>query len=94
MLSERLQKRLMKDRPMTTITMRIPVDMLESLREIAPRKGFSKYQTLLKSYISDGLRRDEAQYTLGSTTQTTDVPREQGVPDKVLEEAAGEAVVP
>ncbi len=60
MLSERLQKRLAKDRPMTTITLRIPVDVVESLEAIAPLKGFSGYQTLLKSYLSEGLRRDEA----------------------------------
>ncbi|WP_051088779.1 hypothetical protein [Lamprocystis purpurea] len=60
MLSERLQKRLAKDRPMTTITLRIPVDVVESLEVIAPLKGFSGYQTLLKSYLSEGLRRDEA----------------------------------
>jgi hypothetical protein len=29
-----------KDRPMTTITLRIPLDVVESLKEIAPQKGF------------------------------------------------------
>ncbi len=47
MLSERLKKRLIKDRPMTSITIRIPVDVVESMKEIAPHKGFSGYQTLL-----------------------------------------------
>jgi hypothetical protein len=60
MLSERLQKRLSKDRPMTTITLRIPADVVESLEEIALLKGFSGYQTLLKYYLSEGLRSDEA----------------------------------
>ena len=59
MLSERLKKRLNKDRPMTSITLRIPVDVVESMKEIAPHKGFSGYQTLLKLYISEGLRNDE-----------------------------------
>jgi hypothetical protein len=40
--------------------MRIPVDVVESLKEIAPHKGYTGYQTLLKSYISEGLRKDEA----------------------------------
>ena len=48
MLSDRMKKRLVKDRPMTTITLRIPVDVVESLKEIAPQKGLSGYQTLLK----------------------------------------------
>lgn len=60
MRSERLKKRLTKDRPMTTITLRIPIDVVDSLKEIAPLKGLTAYQTLLKSYISEGLRRDEA----------------------------------
>ena len=48
---------------MTAITMRIPVDVVESLKEIAPHKGYTGYQTLLKSYISEGLRKDEAQFS-------------------------------
>ena len=61
MINERVKKRLHKDRPSTTITMRIPVDVVESLKALAPTRGFAAYQTLLKSYISEGLRRDEAQ---------------------------------
>src|ERR1700741_3076141 len=61
MINERLKKRLRKDRPSTTITMRIPTDVVESLKAVAPIRGFTAYQTLLKSYISEGLRRYEAQ---------------------------------
>ena len=61
MITERLRKRLKKDRPTTTISMRIPIDVLDSLKTIAPSRGFTAYQTLMKSYIGDGLRRDEAQ---------------------------------
>jgi hypothetical protein len=62
MINERLRKRLKKDRPTTTIMMRIRVDVVESLKVIAPLRGFAAYQTLLKGYISDGLRRDEAEF--------------------------------
>lgn len=61
MITERLRKRLKKNRPTTTISMRIPMDVLDSLKTIARTRGFNAYETLLKSYISDGLRRDEAQ---------------------------------
>ena len=64
MISDTLKSRLKKDRPMTSITLRVPVDVVESMKTIAPCKGFSGYQALLKSYISEGLRRDEAQFTL------------------------------
>jgi hypothetical protein len=90
MRSERLQKRLTKDRPMTTITLRIPVDVVESLKEIAPLRGLSGYQTLLKSYISEGLRRDEAQFAKAPTDRLFAALRKRGVPDSVLDEAARE----
>src|SRR5215469_18565373 len=66
MISDRLKKRLQKDRPSTRVTMRIPADVIESLNAIAPLRGFTAYQTLLKSYISEGLSREEA--ALGDTT--------------------------
>jgi predicted DNA binding CopG/RHH family protein len=90
MRSERLKKRLSKDRPMTTITLRIPVDVVESLKEIAPLKGLSGYQTLLKSYISEGLRRDEAQLAPDSTDRLIAALRKRGVPVAVLEDVARE----
>jgi hypothetical protein len=90
MLSERLTKRLNKGRPMTTITMRIPVDVVDSMKEIAPHKGFTGYQTLLKSYISEGLRNDEARYAGGATARLIEALKKRGVPDDVLEEAARE----
>jgi hypothetical protein len=64
MINKQLKMRLKKDRPSTTITMRIPADIVDSLRALAPMRGFTAYQTLLKSYISEGLRRDEAQFNL------------------------------
>jgi len=84
MLSERLQTRLTKDRPMTTITLRIPVDVVESLKAIAPQKGFTGYQTLLKAYLSEGLRRDEAQYGAGTTARLLEALRKRGVAEEVL----------
>jgi len=64
MINKQLKMRLKKNRPSTTITMRIPADIVDSLRALAPMRGFTAYQTLLKSYISEGLRRDEAQFNL------------------------------
>ena len=59
-IPERIKTRLNKERPMTSVTLRIPVDVVESLKEIAPQRGFSGYQPLLKAYVSEGLRKDEA----------------------------------
>ena len=49
--SERIKARLKKDRPMTVISMRIPEDVIEDLKEIAPSLGFSGYQPLIRAYI-------------------------------------------
>lgn len=90
MLNERLRKRLRKDRPNTTITMRIPVDVVESLKSIAPTRGFSGYQTLLKSYISEGLRRDEAEYDQYTARKLAEALKRRGVAEDVLRAALAE----
>ena len=57
-MSDRIKKRLRKDRAMTTISMRLPGDVIEDLKEIAPALGFSGYQPLIRVYIGQGLRKD------------------------------------
>jgi len=79
MISERLKKRLKKDRPSTTVTMRVPTDVVESLKAIAPIRGLTGYQTLLKSYISEGLRRDEALFDNDTALKLAEVLERQGV---------------
>lgn len=75
---------------MTSITLRIPVDVVESMKEIAPHKGFTGYQTLLKSYISEGLRNDESRYLNSTTAQLIAALKRHGVPDDIIEEAVRE----
>lgn len=89
-VSERIKKRLAKDRPMTSITLRIPVDVVDSLKEIAPHKGFSGYQSLLKAYIGEGLRRDEAQFAVGQTARLIEALKKRGVSETVIDEATRE----
>jgi predicted DNA binding CopG/RHH family protein len=90
MINERLRKRLKKDRPTTTITMRIPVDVVESLKAIAPTRGFTAYQTLLKSYISEGLRRDEAELDQQTTRRLAEALKRRGVAESLLADALAE----
>ena len=75
---------------MTSITLRIPVDVVESMKTIAPQRGFAGYQTLLKAYLSDGLRRDEAQFSNTAQTRLIEVLKKHGVPQDVLDEATRE----
>lgn len=55
---ETLKQRLDRNRPMTSVTIRIPEDVVEDLKRIAPLLGFSGYQPLIRAYIGQGLRVD------------------------------------
>ncbi|MEO6393223.1 MAG: hypothetical protein ABIP75_15340 [Pyrinomonadaceae bacterium] len=55
---DKLKKRLVKDRAMSTISLRIPEGVVDDLKDIAPRLGFSGYQPLIRAYIGQGLRAD------------------------------------
>ncbi|MEQ1600545.1 MAG: hypothetical protein HOP04_14850 [Methylophilaceae bacterium] len=89
-IPERIKMRLSKDRPLISITVRVPADVVESMKEIAPLRGFSGYQALMKSYIGEGLRRDEAQYAFGKTARLIEMLKKHGVPEALLEAAARE----
>jgi hypothetical protein len=91
MLTERTKKRLSKDRPTTSITLRIPVDVVESMKTLAPLVGVSGYQTLLKSYISAGLRKDEERFAGSPTARLIEALKRRGVSDEVITEASREA---
>jgi len=88
MIPEKLKSRLAKDRPMTSITLRIPQDVVESLKAIAPHKGYSGYQALLKAYISEGLRKDEAVHFFGPAARLAEALKKRGVDPKLIEEVA------
>ena len=64
-ISKRIKIRLVKDRAMSSITLHISLEVVESMKDIARKRGFAGYQTLVKAYVSEGLRRDEAQFSLG-----------------------------
>ena len=53
-----LKERLQEKRPMTMISLRMPEDVVEDLKRIAPLLGFSGYQPLMRAYIGQGLRED------------------------------------
>lgn len=90
MINERLRQRLKKDRPMTPITIRVPVDVVESLKRLAPLRGFAGYQTLLKSYISEGLRRDEAELDYQDARKLAEALKRRGVAEHLLRDALTE----
>jgi hypothetical protein len=90
-VSERMKERLRKDRPMTVISMRIPEDVIEELKEIAPSLGFSGYQPLIRAYIGQGLRKDQARMGNSQVQVLTESLRKRGIDDQVISAAIAEA---
>jgi len=43
---------------MTSVTIRMPEDVVTELKRVAPLLGFSGYQPLIRAYIGQGLRKD------------------------------------
>jgi hypothetical protein len=54
----KLQERLRKERPMTTISLSMLEEVVEDLKRIIPALGFSDYQALIRAYIGQGVRAD------------------------------------
>ncbi len=59
--SDRIMKKEMipgKDRVTTSVTIRVPVDVLEDLKRVASTKGMSGHEALMEYYLGQGLRED------------------------------------
>jgi hypothetical protein len=91
MQTEQLKARLKKDRPMTSVTVRIPADVIESMKLIAPLRGFSGYQTLLKLYLSEGVRRDSALLE-PTVNRFVHALLARGVPSEIIKQASQEVL--
>jgi hypothetical protein len=90
-VSERIQRRLRRDRPMTIISLRMPEDVIEELKEIAPALGFSGYQPLIRAYIGQGLWKDQARLENTQVQALTESLRKHGITDQVISAAIDEA---
>ncbi len=77
---------------MTMVSIRIPEDVLEDLKRVAPMLGFSGYQALIKAYIGQGLRSDldrlEGNVELTALVESL---RKKGVAEEVITSALAEA---
>ncbi len=87
-----LKKKLRKDRATTTVSLSMPEDVVEDLKRIAPRLGFSGHQSLIRAYVGQGLRADlerlEASPELAHLIEGL---RRRGVSDEVIASAVAEA---
>jgi hypothetical protein len=89
--SERLRERMRKDRPMTVISIRVPEDVVDELKEIAPALGYSGYQPLIRAYIGQGMRKDAARLANSQVQLLTESLRRHGIDDEVISAAIAEA---
>jgi uncharacterized protein (DUF4415 family) len=92
MKTSKLSQRLQKDRPMTMVSIRIPDDVIDDLKRVAPMLGFSGYQALIKAYVGQGLRTDlerlEGGVDLSALVESL---RKKGVKDEIISSAMAEA---
>src|SRR5579863_6619230 len=90
-MAERIKRRLRRDRPMTAISIRFPEDVIEDLKEVAPKLGFSGYQPLIRAYIGQGLRKDLARFERPELAELERSLKRHGVEPEIISAVLGEA---
>jgi hypothetical protein len=94
MFSEHSKEFLQKDRPMVSITIDVPLDVVDSLKRIASITEFPEYQELIKSYINEGLRRDKYRYSGISIARFIEALKQNGVSEIVIQQAMQDLIEP
>ena len=87
---ESLKQRLDRNRPMTSVTIRMPEDVVEDLKRVAPLLGFSGYQPLIRAYVGQGLRVDLERFESEMVSALVLSLKRRGVSDVVIEDALSE----
>jgi hypothetical protein len=68
----------------------MPEDVIADMKRIAPLKGLSGYQTLMRSYVGAGLRDDMERFEGSAIGKLIERLRESGVPEETLIKAASD----
>ncbi len=77
---------------MTSVTLRMPDDVIGDLKRVAPLLGFSGYQPLIRAYIGQGLRKDLELLTNDRISALVASLKRHGVSEEVIEEALAETI--
>lgn len=77
---------------MSAITLRMPDDVIDDLKRIAPQLGFSGYQPLIRAYIGQGLRQDLARLENSHFEKFVENLKRHGVAEEIITEAMAEAI--
>lgn len=72
---------------MVCVTLRMPEDVVEDLKRVAPLLGFSGYQPLVRYYVGQGLRADLEKFEADRRVAIlADALRQRGASDEVIAE--------
>ncbi len=94
-MTDRIERNMQPDKPMTMISIRLPDHVIDDLKEVAPTLGFGGYQALIRAYISNGLRKHLAEREAQRAKESTVEEFSQrllahGVPEQAIQEAVAE----
>ena len=89
---EKLKRRLERDRPMVSVTLRMPEDVVQDMKRIAPLLGFSGYQPLIRAYVGQGLRKDLERLDSDTVSSLVASLKKRGVSPAIIEEALAEII--
>ena len=86
-----IEARKNPDRPMTTISMRLPEDVIDDLKRIAPMLGVNGYQPLIRFYIGKGLRESLSELHGSQWEKLAEILHQRGMSEEQVAEIIGEA---
>ncbi len=76
---------------MVAVTLRMPEDVIEDLKRVAPALGYSGYQPLMRAYVGKCLREDLAQLESTEAEALVASLRRRGIDEALLTQALTEA---
>ena len=85
-MQERISKRMMKDRPMVQISLRMPEDVIDDLKLVGEVLGFSGYQPLIRFYIGQCLRKDLEKIETSKTSELISSLKKHGLSEEQIRE--------
>ncbi len=89
---DKLKQRLQKDRPVTSITIKVPEDVIDDLTKVALHLGFTDHNALVRAYVGQGLRADLVR--IEATPEIVNLVsslRRQGISEEIIANAIAEA---
>jgi len=88
---ERLKLRRSKEQTVTPVTLNLPSDAVEDMKEVATLLGFTRVEALMRAYIGQGFRKDLERFNNAPIQRLADTLKKHGVSDEVIAEALAEA---